>query len=60
LLKNKDLNHKRKRHKTARAGCLMCKPQKRGGLKDQSQMYHKGFGKLRELIAANKELKDSL
>jgi hypothetical protein len=26
------MNFKRKRHKTARAGCLMCKPHKRGGV----------------------------
>jgi hypothetical protein len=25
------MNFKRKRHKTARAGCLMCKPHKRNG-----------------------------
>ena len=25
------MHHKRKRHKTRRAGCLLCKPHKRGG-----------------------------
>ena len=24
------MNHKRRRHKAARAGCLLCKPHKRG------------------------------
>lgn len=27
------MHHKRKRHKNARAGCLMCKPHKANGIK---------------------------
>lgn len=39
-------NHKRKRPKQRRAGCLMCKPNKFGhGM--EKKLGHRGFGKLR-------------
>jgi hypothetical protein len=41
------MNHKRRRHKTARAGCLMCKPNKRPGWPAHVELGHRGFGKLR-------------
>ena len=31
------MNHKRGRPKNARAGCLMCKPQKANGAKDKEK-----------------------
>lgn len=40
------MNHKRKKPKTARAGCLFCKPNKRNGW-NKSKLGHYGFGKLR-------------
>lgn len=39
-------NHKRKRAKNARAGCLMCKPNKMNGW-PKGKLGHVGFGKLR-------------
>jgi hypothetical protein len=40
------MNHKRGRPKAARAGCLMCKPNKFGhGM--ERKLGHRGFGKLR-------------
>ncbi|MFO1269509.1 MAG: hypothetical protein U1F67_23790 [Rubrivivax sp.] len=49
------MNHKRRRHKTARAGCLLCKMHKRGGAK-HLWLAHRGFGKLRREAAAAAEL----
>jgi hypothetical protein len=44
--KRKEMNHKRKRPKQRRAGCLMCKPNKMGkGL--ENKLMHKGFGKIK-------------
>ena len=41
------MNHKRGKPKNARAGCLMCKPQKmNGGHKDK--LGKTGFSKLRD------------
>lgn len=45
------MNHKRKRPKNARAGCLLCKPNKMNGWNKQ-KLGHCGFGKLRRLAAA--------
>lgn len=45
------MNHKRKRPKNARAGCLMCKPNKMNGW-SKGRLGHVGFGKLRRLAAA--------
>ena len=53
------MHHKRKRAPSARAGCQMCKPQKKGGwLNPDTQLGHTGFGKIRKLIHTNKELED--
>lgn len=50
------MSHKRKRPKNARAGCLMCKPNKmNGGHKEK--LGHTGFGKLRLLAAAKLDLR---
>ncbi len=46
------MNHKRHRPKSTRAGCLMCKPQKRQGVNDEREVCHRGFGKLRRLASA--------
>ncbi len=45
------MNHKRKKPKNARSGCLMCKPNKMNGW-PKSKLGHKGFGKLRKMAAA--------
>lgn len=39
-------NHKRKRPKQRRAGCLLCKPNKLGQGQEK-ELGHRGFGKLR-------------
>jgi hypothetical protein len=45
------MNHKRKRPKQARAGCLLCKPNKLAkGM--GTKLGHRGFGKLRREAAA--------
>lgn len=50
------MNHKRGKPKNARAGCLMCKPNKmNGGHKDT--LGHTGFGKLRKTLHAKQDLK---
>ncbi|WP_312284120.1 hypothetical protein [Candidatus Igneacidithiobacillus taiwanensis] len=46
------MHHKRHRPKSTRAGCLLCKPQKRQGVNDESKVYHSGFGKIRRLSQA--------
>lgn len=45
------MNHKRKRPKNARAGCLLCKPNKMNG-GNKRKLGHTGFGKLRRLAGA--------
>lgn len=40
------MNHKRKRPKNRRAGCLMCKPHKMNGVKKRGRVGHKGMGEL--------------
>ena len=40
------MNHKRRRPKARRAGCLLCKPNKMSGWPDRV-LGHAGFGKLR-------------
>ena len=53
-----DMNHKRKRSKQSRAGCLMCKPNKLGkGM--ENKLGHCGFGKLRKEMAANHDLRSA-
>lgn len=54
------MNFKRKRHPNARAGCGMCKPQKKGGLNPEKEVGHKGFGKIKRLIHAKQDFKDWL
>lgn len=49
------MNHKRKRPKPSRAGCLLCKPNKLGkGM--EKKLGHRGFGKLRKEKAAKQDL----
>jgi hypothetical protein len=51
-------NFKRGRPKSARAGCLMCKPNKLGkGM--EKKLGHRGFGKLRAERHAESDLKES-
>jgi len=53
-----NVNHKRKRSKQRRAGCLLCKPNKLGkGM--EKKLGHRGFGKLRKEAAAEQELVDT-
>lgn len=54
------MKHKRGRPKNARAGCLLCKPNKANGMKHSLELGHTGFGKLRREIAAQADLKDGL
>lgn len=54
------MNHKRKRPKNARAGCLLCKPNKANGIKHSLELGHTGFGKLRREAAARADLADAL
>ena len=42
------MKHKRGRAKNARAGCLMCKPNKMNGWPKHRKLGHGGFGKLRD------------
>jgi hypothetical protein len=52
------MNHKRKRPKQLRAGCLLCKPNKLGkGM--EKKLGHHGFGKLRNEAAAKQDLSDA-
>ena len=53
------MNHKRKRSKQRRAGCLLCKPNKLGkGM--EKKLGHRGFGKLRKEAAAKHDLGDAI
>lgn len=49
------MNHKRKRPKNRRAGCLMCKPNKMNGY-NKDKLGHVGFGKLKRTILAKLDL----
>lgn len=49
------MKHKRRRPKNARAGCLLCKPNKANGA-SATTLGHAGFGKLRARAAAQAEL----
>ena len=53
-----DMNHKRKRPKQRRSGCLLCKPNKLGKCMEK-KLGHRGFGKLRKEAAAKKDLSDA-
>lgn len=50
------MNHKRGKAKNQRAGCLMCKPNKMNGA-NKEKLGHAGFGKLRDVAAANWDVK---
>ena len=50
------VNHKRGKRKNARAGCLMCKPNKMNGW-PKGRLGHVGFGKLRKEHHAKSDLK---
>ena len=54
------MNHKRHRPKNARAGCLLCKPNKANGMKHSLELGHTGFGKLRREINARADLKTEM
>jgi len=49
------MNHKRGKPKNARAGCLMCKPNKMNGW-NKLHFGHKGFSKLRKAIHAQQDI----
>ena len=51
------MNHKRGKRKNARAGCLLCKPNKMNGW-NKDKLGHTGFGKLRKVLLAKKDLLD--
>lgn len=53
------MNHKRGKPKNARAGCLMCKPNKMNGYSKHKQVGHTGFGKIRDEVHAEEDLKES-
>jgi hypothetical protein len=51
------MNHKRGKRKNARAGCLMCKPNKMNGWKQGINAFaHTGFGKIRGEYFAQRDL----
>jgi hypothetical protein len=53
-----EMNHKGKRPKQMRAGCLMCKPNKLGkGM--EKKLGHRGFGKLRKEAVAVQDMIDA-
>jgi hypothetical protein len=53
------MNHKRKRPKSRRAGCLLCKPNKLGqGM--EGKLGQQGFGKLRKEHGAKRDMRDEL
>lgn len=53
------MNHKRRRPKQKRNGCLLCKPNKFGhGM--EKVLGHRGFGKLREEDKAKRALHEIL
>jgi hypothetical protein len=53
------MHYKRKRPKNARAGCLLCKPNKMNGWAKHREFGHFGFGKLRREIVAREALKEN-
>jgi hypothetical protein len=53
-------NHKRRRPKNRRAGCLLCKPHKQNGWgKGRFNSVGVGFGKFRKLYAAMREQQEA-
>lgn len=54
------MNHKRKRPKNRRAGCLMCKPNKVNGFPKRDHAGHRGgFNFVRKWQQTKADLKDS-
>ncbi len=49
------MHHKRRRPKSRRAGCLLCKPNKMSGW-PKRKLGHSGFGKLKSEAYATEEL----
>ena len=57
------MHHKRKKPKNSRSGCLMCKANKINGAhkgRGLEPLGHCGFGKLRDVYHAYRDLKDDL
>jgi hypothetical protein len=53
------VNHKKKKAKNARAGCLLCKANKVNGFaKHGMWRFHYGFGKLRDEFLAREDRKN--
>jgi hypothetical protein len=52
------MHHKRKRHKNARSGGLLCKPNKMNGWAKHRVLGHTEFGKLRREAVALDQLKE--
>ena len=50
------MNHKRGKRKNARAGCLLCKPNKMNGW-NKDNLGHSGFGKLKKVLLAKIDLR---
>lgn len=50
------MNHKRRRPKSRRSGCLLCKPNKVAAW-PALQLGHAGFGKLRRELCAAADLR---
>ena len=53
------MNHKRGKRKNARAGCLLCKPNKMNGW-NKDRLGHTGFGKLKKVLIAKKDQRDGV
>ena len=51
------MHHKRRRAKSCRSGCLMCKPNKMSGW-PKFELGHTGFGKLRRELNALIDLRE--
>lgn len=56
----KIVNHKRKRSKNKRAGCMLCKPNKMSGWAKHRILGHTGFGKLRDEQHSRRDLADGV
>ena len=52
-------NHKRRRPKNRRAGCLFCKPWKMNGF-SRSRREAEGFGSHRRRAAAERDLREEV
>lgn len=50
------MHHKRGKPKNARAGCLLCKPNKANGAQ-KTELGHRGYGKLRRAIHSAGDLR---